>query len=382
MKRYKSLSLAAALIVSLLVVTVSTVQSQVGQDLIPDWTSIDYAPFNLVEPTSITNPVFTANDVTDVPARFVADPFLFYEYQNDKWYMFFEVLDDNTGVGEIGLATSTDGLNWQYDQIVLSENDHLSYPFVFKFNGEYYMSPETFWANEVRLYQATNFPYNWVHVYTLARGRDFSDRAIFRHNNIWWMFVGNTGHRDCYLYYSDSLTSGWIEHPMSPIVSNDKSKARPGGRSFVLTNDRIIRIAQKDDVVYGEQVRAFEVDILTKTDYAEHEVQESPILQPSGIGWNEKGMHHFDPWWNGDHWLCAVDGQSGDGTWAIGLYITPDPSMNSPPRAGDDSATTTEDTSVSIDVLGNDSDVDGNLVPSTVTVINNPSRHVHIYGAG
>jgi len=51
---------------------------------------------------------------------------------------------------------------------------------------------------------------------------------------------------------------------MSPIVSGDAGKARPGGRSFVYDNGKVIRIAQKDDYVYGEQVRAFQSDVLTR----------------------------------------------------------------------------------------------------------------------
>ena len=119
------------------------------------------------------------------------------------------------------------------------------------------------------------------------------------------------------------MTSGWVEHPLSPIVSNDSSKARPGGRSIVFENGRIIRFAQKTDVTYGEQVRAFEVDVLSKTDYAEHEIPESPILEASGTGWNRTGMHHLDPWWNGNHWLSVVDGKSGgDESWSIGLKVS------------------------------------------------------------
>jgi hypothetical protein len=325
MKR-KALNFSLVSVASLIIVAILTAQSVYSQEVVPDWVTIEYSPFNLSEPIDITNPVITADDVTDASASFVADPFLFHE--DGIWYMFFEVFNTSNGRGEIGLATSIDGLHWNYEQIVLSENWHLSYPLVLKNNGTYYLIPETGQRNEVRVYQTTTFPYDWSYVSTLVDGRRFVDPAIFYYSYTWWMFVSDTS--NLYLYFSDDLTHGWIEHPMSPIISNDKSKARSGGRSFVFANDRIIRIAQKDDVVYGEQVRAYEVDILTKTDYAEHEVPESPILYPSGIGWNKTGMHHYDPWWNDDHWLCAVDGKSGgDDTWSIGIFVA----HNTPPTA-------------------------------------------------
>ena len=47
---------------------------------------------------------------------------------------------------------------------------------------------------------------------------------------------------------------------------------------------------------------------------------------------------------------------------------------NQPPVANDDSATTPEDTPVTIDAAANDLDVDGNLVPSSATVTSGPTN--------
>ncbi|MBI4687069.1 MAG: discoidin domain-containing protein [Nitrospirae bacterium] len=291
-------------------------------ELIPYWGSVTVPPINLQPAASITNPVLTASDVTDVYAQFVADPFLFNE--NNQWYMFFEVLNTTTNQGDIGVATSADGYHWQYRQIVLNESFHLSYPLVFKYNGKYYMIPETNVVNSIRLYEATNFPYNWQYKTTLVSGRPFVDTSIFWFNNTWWMFTTDTTNSVLYLYYSDNLLSGWVEHPKSPVITGDSSKARPGGRPIVFDTDRIIRYPQKDDVVYGEKVRAFEVDVLTKTDYAEHEVPGSPILQGDGSGWNANGMHQVDCWWSANKWICATDGWSWLDPWSIGIYtVTP-----------------------------------------------------------
>jgi hypothetical protein len=50
--------------------------------------------------------------------------------------------------------------------------------------------------------------------------------------------------------------------------------------------------------------------------------------------------------------------------------------INDAPRTDADSAITKEDTSVTVDVLANDSDIDGNLVPGTVSVVVLPSNGV------
>ncbi len=325
---------------------------------LPNWKGVTYSPFNLVTPTVVTNPVLKASDITGVSARFVADTFLFYE--SNTWYMFTEILNNSTNQGDLAVATSTDGLHWTYQQIVLNETFHLSYPYVFKFNGTYYMIPETYQINEIRVYKATNFPSTWSYVATLMSGKDFVDPSIFRYNNTWWMFVSDTTNSNCYLYYSDNLTSGWIAHPLSPIVVNDSSKARPGGRAFVYNNNQIIRTVQKCDIVYGEKVRVFQVDTLTTTQYAEHEIPESPILSNSGSGWNATGMHQFDPWWTGNHWNCSVDGKNSSNVWSAGLYLSPHPS--SPNGVIDSPAgNVTINKGQSVNFAGTGTDVGGNM---------------------
>src|SRR5690242_233585 len=82
-------------------------------------------PLALGPAANAANPVMTARQVTDVPARFVADPFMVRA--GKTWHMFFEVFRADTHRGDIGLATSADGFTWTYRQVVLHEPFHLSY---------------------------------------------------------------------------------------------------------------------------------------------------------------------------------------------------------------------------------------------------------------
>jgi hypothetical protein len=264
------------------------------------------SPFNFYSPINVNNPVLTAKDVTDVSADFVADPFMVRE--NVTWYMFFEVLNSFTNKGEIGLASSTDGFSWDYKQIVIDEPFHLSYPYVFQSNDEYYMVPESHEANSIRLYKAVDFPTEWVFVKNLLHGRDYVDSSIFLFNGKLWLFTTSTKSNILHLYYTDDLMEDWIEHPQSPVIENDARIARPGGR-VVVFNDRIIRYTQDDEFMYGTQVRAFEITQLTTTKYEEKEVGENPIIKASGSGWNKTGMHNIDPHkFDGDKWIACLDG--------------------------------------------------------------------------
>ena len=271
---------------------------------------LGHSPFRLLPAPGIDNPVLSRSDVTDVPARFLADPFMVR--RNGAWYMFFEVWNERTGKGEIGLATSDNGLGWTYQQIVLSESFHLSYPYVFEWHDEYYMVPETLQAAAVCLYKAKEFPRRWRQVGQLVQG-SCADPSILYFEHRWWMFTCSTPyqHDTLRLYFADNLMGPWLEHPASPIVQVNKHNARPGGRVLVL-KDRIIRFTQDCLPRYGSQLRAFEISQLTASSYVEKEIQNSPILIASGDGWNALGMHHIDPHPLPDgRWIACVDGLSG-----------------------------------------------------------------------
>jgi hypothetical protein len=265
-------------------------------------------PFHLAPAAGASNPVLTYRDVTDIPASFVADPFLL-RFDN-RWHMFFEVMNRSSDLGEIGWAVSDDTLNWKYQQIVLAEPFHLSYPYVFEWQGIIYMIPETYQAGAVRLYKADPFPTEWSLVRELIRGPYLVDTSIFQHAGKWWFFVDTSlkaGHDTVRLFSAPDLLGPWDEHPCSPIVESNGYLARPGGRVGRLDNNPV-RFTQGCRPYYGTNVRAFEVIELTDTTYREREITDHPILAPAGAGWNACGMHHIDAHFVGDHWLASVDG--------------------------------------------------------------------------
>lgn len=266
------------------------------------------SPWRFFPAPGIKNPVLSQADVSDAPVSFVADPFMIRA--GDLWHMFFEAKNVLTRKGEIGLAVSRNGFDWSYRQIVLAEPCHLSYPYVFEYEGSYYMIPETLQANQIRLYEAARFPFGWTHVADLIEG-EFADSSIFRFNGRWWIFACSApfAHDVLRLFFADHLTGPWFEHPGSPIIQNNPHVARPAGR-VVVFDDSVIRYAQDCYPKYGARVRAFEISELTPSSYRERESDQGPILSPGSSGWNGQGMHHIDPHRNSDgKWIACVDGR-------------------------------------------------------------------------
>jgi hypothetical protein len=262
--------------------------------------------FDLNPTADALNPVITAQLVTDIPALFVADPFMIKV--DDTWHMFFEVMNSETRRGEIGLATSHDGLAWNYQRIVLKEPFHLSYPYVFSVDGDYYMIPESLRAKAVRLYRGDPFPEKWSLVGPILEG-PWVDSSIFFHDGRWWMFVCPADSRSSRLelYYAEGLAGPWRAHEKNPIIERDERRARPGGRVKVM-GEKVIRFTQNCYPSYGTCVRAFEIEELTASRYVEKEMQQDPVLSGGGARWNEGGMHHIDAHWVEGRWLACVDG--------------------------------------------------------------------------
>jgi hypothetical protein len=264
------------------------------------------SPFQLKPPTDKPNPVLIATDVTDIPAGFVADPFMLR--RDGRWHMFFEVMNRETRQGAIALAVSDDAFSWTYQQVVIKEPFHLSYPYVFEWQGECYMVPETLGAGAVCLYKADEFPTRWAMQQRLIDG-SHADPSILRFGDLWWMFACSTPYRHdvLRLYFARDLAGPWKEHPRSPIVRNDKSRARPAGRILQVKN-RVFRFAQDCLPRYGTRARGFEISELTPDRYVETEMN-TPVLSPGNDHWNRSGMHHVDAQRNSDgNWIACVDG--------------------------------------------------------------------------
>lgn len=281
--------------------------SQASTDVKNFWTIGIYtgpSPFQLTPPPNLRNPVLTASDVNDLSVDAVAHPFMIVT--DSLYYMFFTAKDLTSDKGGIGMAESKNGLDWKYRQIVIQEPYVLAYPYVFKWQNDYYMIPEAHTETSVRLYKAIEFPVKWKYEGDLLTGDQFFVPTVVRYKEMWWMFTVKPGNETLRLFYARDLKGPWTEHPQSPIVKKDLSIARPAGRPFVI-DGILYRLGMDCDPIYGYQVHAFKItDITTKT-YAEKMI-DAPLVKASSKGWNSEAMHHVDAHQIArNKWIGAVD---------------------------------------------------------------------------
>lgn len=208
--------------------------------------------------------------------RFYADPFPISE--NGKIYVFFEELMFNTKKGHISVGEWENGdlLNIRP---VLKEDYHLSYPFVFKDAGEWYMLPESRANRSIDLYKAVDFPNRWEKQTTLMDDLAAVDATLVKRDGLWWMFVNNAENKgssafdELFLFSTPSLTKpDWRSHPCNPIVS-DVRNARMAGKLF-LKDGEWIRPAQDCSVRYGYAIHFNKITNWSLEEYNEERIGE------------------------------------------------------------------------------------------------------------
>ncbi len=259
-----------------------------GQDLIPDPNKGEW----------ILNP----------PAdSFWADPFPI-EKDGRVWIL-LEVLPFATQRGHLAaVELFADGSHGE-TQIIMMPESHLSYPFVFGWQGELYLLPEAGESREVTLWKCEQFPSRWTKAATLLTDVCFSDPTLIEHGGRWWLFLtigeqeGICLQDELHLYYADSLFGRWTPHIENPIKS-DARNSRPAGNMFY-RDGVLYRPAQDCATGYGKATVLNRVDRLDTEGFS-----ETPVARIDA-GWR-KGC------------LCTHTLSRSENYWAVdGMHLLP-----------------------------------------------------------
>lgn len=203
-----------------------------------------------------------------------ADPFLF-EHEG-RHHLFCE--EQPRGAGRAVIAHTElrlDGVAADPPTPVLARPYHLSYPFVFAHEGETFMIPETSAVARVELYCAVEFPHRWEREAVLIDGLDAADATLLQHDDRLWLFASVTPEDassldELHLFWASALRGPWQPHPRNPVVS-DVRCARPAG-AVQRWGSRLVRPGQDGSRRYGGAISFREIDVLSVSDYAEHEI--------------------------------------------------------------------------------------------------------------
>lgn len=209
--------------------------------------------------------------------RFWADPHVIY--RDNRYFVFIEEYLYSTHKGHISVMELKEDGSYSQPEVILDKDYHLSYPFVFEFEGKTYMIPESVENKTVELYCCTEFPNKWELVKNLMENVELLDATLYFQNGKWWMFangINNPGMStwdELYLFSSDDLLTGeWLPHPKNPIISDCK-RSRPAGPIFE-KNGNIYRPSQNSSNRYGYGFNINLIETLNENDYQETVVTE------------------------------------------------------------------------------------------------------------
>lgn len=215
--------------------------------------------------------------ITPPKDRFWADPHIITA--NDKYYIFIEEYMLASKKGHISVIEMDHQGNHTFPVRVLEKDHHLSYPYVFMVDGDYYMIPESASNRTIELYKSTEFPFNWQWQMNLMEDVYAVDTTLYFDQHRWWLFTnmmdteGASSLDELFVFYSDDFRSGnWQAHQQNPVIS-DIRKARPAGAIFEM-NGNLYRPSQNCAHRYGFGFNINHITTLTPEKYQEVTVSE------------------------------------------------------------------------------------------------------------
>lgn len=226
---------------------------------------------------------------------------------------------------------------------------HLSYPFVFKYENEYYMMPQ---GKSISYWKAESFPLKWK-FHSTAHNRILNDATMIFYQGKWWLFAlhePNSNRDDWFLHilYSDSPLGPWNDTPnncglhptnhsqvlcMNENITTPHRRGRfgvrPGGHMFI-TNNKLYRVVQNSNQLYGDSMDLYEILHLSTTDILQdiliEEFRKSFRINHNIENWNTVRYHHIDLHYlkfpNHHRWVGLFDGDYNNGRHVTPMNIT------------------------------------------------------------
>ena len=187
-----------------------------------------------------------------------ADPFVF-EYDGET-YIFAEIFDYFKNYAGIGYC-KYDKYKKSFSKwkLVIEENFHMSYPFIFAKDGDVYMMPETSENKSLIIYKAINFPDIWERYNDVLNDVSVVDTTIDNPcQNVSLGLTYEIKDSSKWELKIFELNNGKITWGKNNPVSTDEEFARPGGYFFDY-DGKSIRVSQDCLKSYGYALNFFEI---------------------------------------------------------------------------------------------------------------------------
>ena len=229
--------------------------------------------------------------VPNPPGRYFADPFVIE--RNGRTYCFVEDYVHARGKAHITVLEYRSGVAIELGPC-LDEPFHLSFPFVFEYEGQLYLCPEASASSSVRIYRCSEFPLRWELARVTLPGFRALDTMLFERQGRWWLLTcrfadtNDPFGSELHVFHADSpLSEQWRPLPGNPVIA-DRRCCRNAG--LIREGERVLRVAQYHEPrTYGRRATVREITRLDENGYAERVVASlEPDFRPGLIS-----THHL-----------------------------------------------------------------------------------------
>lgn len=195
-----------------------------------------------------------------------ADPFMISVGEKD--YLFFEMFDRLKSKGLIGYREINNNKIGKM-KIAYEAKRHLSFPFIFKHNDEYYMMPEYSEGKELFLLKATHFPDEWEKIESWMNGKRLVDSALLNYGGNHYLLTQElkSGYSSAELSVFTQRDGEWVSHKKNPVVKSF-ANSRLAGKTF-LEKNQLIRVSQDCQDGYGTKLHFNNILKLSENEYEE-----------------------------------------------------------------------------------------------------------------
>lgn len=235
--------------------------------------------------------LWRAKRLTAPEMHFLADPFVVCK--EGERVCFVEEIDCRNGRGHIAAYKISEQGGVRVGT-ALKETFHLSFPYIFEYQQELFMCPETSENKDIRIYKCMKFPLRWRLEKIIMKDVSAADTLLFEKDGRWWMLTNtdsaNSGDycSELSIFSSDSpFAEQWKPHPRNPVIV-DSARARNAG--LLRDGDSLFRVAQAQGFdLYGKSSAICKIVELNDSNYDEAIVSEiRPAFTKDAVG-----THHM-----------------------------------------------------------------------------------------
>lgn len=232
-----------------------------------------FVAFKFGEELSLPNALSGFQSIMPPKDRFWADPFPIK--RDGRYFVFIEELPFATNKGYISVMEVWPDGRWSKPLKVLERDYHLSYPFLFEWQGALFMLPETGQNRTVEVYRCHRFPDDWRLESVLLENVRSADATLANVGDRWWMFVnigeeGTELYDELHIFHAEQPFGQWKPLRGNPVKS-DALSARPAG-SLLHWQGALYRPAQVCAPLYGTAISLNKIERLDPEHFVEREV--------------------------------------------------------------------------------------------------------------